>query len=120
VGHSLASLEIIRFAQLYGDEVKGIVTIDAGNPEFYATETINDSALSSLRLKSILNSLGIFRLLFDHAPNFYVAAYAPRNNLALVPEELRELDKAMYLKNMINKNKTDEVNSMQVNAAAVV
>lgn len=120
VGHSLASLEVIRFAQLYGDEVKGIVTIDAGNPEFYAIEKLNDGALSSLRLKSILNSLGVFRLLFDYSPNFYSAAYASRNNLALVPEELRELDKAMYLKNMVNKNKTDEVNNMQVNAATIV
>ncbi len=120
VGHSLASLEIIRFAQLYGDEVEGIVAIDAGNPEFYAIETLSDSALSSLRLKSILNNLGVFRLLFDYSPNFYSAAYAPRNTLALVPEELKDLDKAMYLKNMVNKNKTDEVDNMQVNAATVV
>lgn len=120
VGHSLASLEIIRFAQLYGDEVKGIVTIDAGNPEFYATETLSDSALSSLKLKSVLNNLGVFRLLFDYSPNFYSAAYAPRNNLALVPGKLRQIDMAMYLKNMVNKNKTDEFNNMKVNAAIVV
>jgi len=120
VSHSLASLEIVRFAQLHKDEVKGIVTIDAGNPEFYAKETLSDGALSSLRLKSILNNVGVFRLLFNHSPNFYSAAYAQRNYLKLVPEELRELDKAMYLKNMVNKNKIDENNNMKVNAETVV
>lgn len=120
VGHSLASLEIIRFAQLYKDEVKGIVTIDAGNPEFYAKETLSDGAVSSFRLKSILNNLGVFRLLFNHSPNFYSAAYSPRNRLKLVSEELRELDKAMYLKNMVNKNKIDEISNIKVNAEIVV
>ena len=120
VGHSLASLEIIRFAQLYKDEVKGIVTIDAGNPEFYAKETITDGALSSIRLKFILNKLGVFRLLFNHSPNFYSSAYATRNHLKLVPEELREMDKALYLKNMINKSKTNENNNIKMNGETVV
>jgi len=120
VGHSLASLEIIRFAQLYKDEVKGIVTIDAGNPEFYAKETITDDALSSTRLKFILNKLGVFRLLFNHSPNFYSAAYAPRNHLKLVPEELREMDKALYLMNMVNKSKTNEISNIKMNGETVV
>jgi pimeloyl-ACP methyl ester carboxylesterase len=120
VAHSLASLEVIRFAQLYKSEVRGIVTIDAGNPEFYAEETINDGALSSMRLKYILNNLGIFRLLFNNSPNFYSAAYSPRNQLKLEPEELRETDKAMYLKNMVNRNKNDEDSKIKINAATVV
>ncbi len=120
VGHSLESLEIIRFAQIYKDDVKGIVTIDAGNPEFYANETLTDSALSSLRLKSILNNFGIFRLLFNYSPSFYSSAYAARNHLLLIPEELREIDKAMYLKNMVNNNKIDETNNIRLNAEAVV
>lgn len=119
VGHSLGSLEIIRFAQLYKNEVKGIVTIDAGNPEFYASETLEDGALSSLKLKSILNNLGIFRLLFNYSPNFYSSAYAARNHLSLVPKELRGMDKAMYLKNMVNKNKIDEINNVKQNAETV-
>jgi pimeloyl-ACP methyl ester carboxylesterase len=120
VGHSLASLEITRLAQLYKDEVKGIVTIDAGNPDFYEKETLNDDAFTSLKLKSTLNELGVFRLLFNYSPNFYSAAYATRNYLELVPEELRELDKAMYLKNMVNKNKIDEYKNMRTNAGTVV
>jgi pimeloyl-ACP methyl ester carboxylesterase len=76
VGHSIASLEIIRFAQLYKDEVKGIVTIDAGNPEFYANNDIGGNSASSFKLSSMLNKLGIIRLLFNNSPNFYSAAYS--------------------------------------------
>ncbi|WP_422698379.1 hypothetical protein [Desulfofarcimen acetoxidans] len=36
VGHSLASLQIIRFAQTYKNEVSAIVMIDGGNPEYYS------------------------------------------------------------------------------------
>ena len=36
VGHSLSSLEVIRYAQLFPEEVSGIVLIDGGNPTYYA------------------------------------------------------------------------------------
>jgi hypothetical protein len=39
--------------------------------------------------------------------------------LEFVPEELRKLDTAMYLKNMVNKNKIDEYTNMRVNANTV-
>ncbi len=44
VGHSMGSLEAIRFAQMYKDEVKGIVMIEAGNPEYYANENIDQDS----------------------------------------------------------------------------
>ncbi|NFT08785.1 alpha/beta hydrolase, partial [Clostridium botulinum] len=36
VGHSYTSLPVIRFAQVYKNEVSGIVLIDGGNLEYYA------------------------------------------------------------------------------------
>jgi pimeloyl-ACP methyl ester carboxylesterase len=120
VGHSLASLEVLRFTQLYKSEVKGIVLLDAGNPEYYAKDSLRDAAASSLRLKTILSRTGIFRLLFKNSPGFIQAVYAPRNNFSLVPEELKELDKAMYLKNMVNKSKVKEMNNIKNNAQKVV
>ncbi|MGF7059883.1 alpha/beta fold hydrolase [Brassicibacter mesophilus] len=120
VGHSLASLEVLRFAQLYKDEVKGIVLIDAGNPEYYAQKTFDEDAASTLSLKSFLNKIGVIRLLFNNSPNFVDTVYAPRNNFSLVPEGLKEIDKAMYIRNMVNKNKHDEENNIQINASKVV
>ena len=119
IGHSLASLELIRFTQMYKEEVKGIVMIDAGNPEYYSKEDINDSATSNSLLMSVLEEFGGFRLLFN-VPSFYSSAYLARNNFALVPKDLKELDKAMYLKNMINKNKNDENKNIKINASKVV
>jgi pimeloyl-ACP methyl ester carboxylesterase len=119
VGHSLASLEVLRFAQLYKDEVKGIVLLDAGNPEYYSSKTLTDDAATSMPLKSVLSKTGILRLLFNNSPGFLSAVYAPRNNFSLVPGEIKELDKAMYLKNMVNRNKSDEMNNIKTNASKV-
>lgn len=46
VGHSLASLEVIHYAQLFPEEVAGIVLIDGGSPEYYAD--YNESAALAL------------------------------------------------------------------------
>ncbi len=118
VGHSLASLEVIRFAQMYKNEVKGIVMIDAGNPEYYSNEDGEDQSVIADLLVSSLSKFGGFRLIFNMAASSSINA--SRNNLSLVPENLKELDKAMYLKNMINKNKNDEMKNAKNNAAKVV
>lgn len=62
VGHSLASLEVIRFAQLFPGEVFGIVLIDGGNPEFYA-DHCEVSVLFFNRLLKGLQITGLARIL---------------------------------------------------------
>ncbi len=119
VGHSLASLEVIRFTQMYKDEVKGIVMIDSGNPEYYLNEDMDDSAMSNSSLKLAFSKFGVFRLLFK-MPSFSSSLYVSRNNFSLEPKDLKELDKAMYLKNLINKNKIDENKNIKTNGFKVV
>jgi len=119
VGHSMGSLEIIRFAQMYKNEVKGIVMIDGGSPEFYANEEIDQNPISSIKLKSVLKNEGIIRLLLNYSKNFYYSAYSPRNQLSLLPVDLKKVDTAMYLKTMTNKNKTDELANLKSNAVIV-
>lgn len=118
--HSLGSLETVRFAQMYKNEVKGIVTIDGGNPQFYANEEIEANPASADRLRGVLKNLGILRVLFNHSKNFYNSVYEPRNQLSLVPIELKKIDTAMYLKTMNNKNKTDELVNLKKNAKRVI
>lgn len=120
VGHSMGSVEMIRFTQLYKDEVKGIVTIDGGNPEFYASKPISAGGASSLGLQRALKNMGVIRLLFNHSPNFYEAAYAQRNFLTYIPEELHEADRALYLRNMFNKNVVSEDSNIKINAETVL
>jgi pimeloyl-ACP methyl ester carboxylesterase len=117
VGHSLASLEVIRFAQMYKKEVKGIVMIDSGNPEYYAKEDMN--GVGNASLISIMRRFGVFRLLFKKQ-SFVSSVYEARSNLSLVPKKLKEIDEAMYLKNMENKNLIEENKNIKLNAAKVV
>lgn len=117
VAHSLGSLEAIRYTQKYREEVMGMVTIDAGNPDFYS-KGLSGSISSNNSLKLILNKIGIFRLLFNN-DKFYNATIAERNYLKLLPEDLKKVDTVMYLKTMINKNKIDEDKSLVNNALKV-
>ncbi|MBU3093718.1 alpha/beta hydrolase [Clostridium sp. CF011] len=119
VGHSMGSLEIIRFAQMYKNEVKGIVMIDGGSPEFYANVEIDQNQISSMKLKSVLKNEGIIRLLFNYSKKFYNSTYSSRNQLSLVPLDLKNVDTAMYLKTMTNKNKTAELVNLKSNALIV-
>ncbi len=117
VGHSLASLEVIRFAQMYKSEVKGIVMIDAGNPEYYSKENVEGNI--NTHLVTLLKQFGVLRLMFKNQ-NFVSNINAARNNLSLVPRKLREIDQAMHLKNVLNKNVVEENKNIKVNAAKVV
>ncbi|MEN6313864.1 MAG: alpha/beta hydrolase [Clostridiaceae bacterium] len=118
VGHSMASLELIRFAQLYPKEVKGIVMMDAGNPDYYASQDTIQGELSGNKLKAILQKTGIMRLLFKNE-NFINSAYASRNNFRLILPQMIEMDKALYLKNLTNKNKNNEIKHLYENAKIV-
>lgn len=48
VGHSYASLELLRFAQTHPDQVKGLVLIDGAPPRFYQTYKADDSWLAEI------------------------------------------------------------------------
>jgi len=124
VGHSIGALEVIRYAQLYKDEVKGIVLIDGSNPDMYSIiKPVSDAARLKLKLfhkfiKS-LNILGISRLALS-IPGFYSDhIFSAKNKLSLVSEELRQLDKSMFLKTLNNKNQVEEGELKEANAAKI-
>lgn len=126
VGHSIGSLEVIRFAQLYRDETKGVVLIDGSNPEMYA-HTAKPSALSRLPndfshgLIFLINKMGISRLLTVIAPNFYSSSVlgTARNYFARAPRSLIKLDQAMFLRNFNNRNQLAEGRNKRDNAFEV-
>lgn len=114
VGHSLASLETLRYAQKYPEEVEGIVLLDAGNPEYYAAQkpaTWFSQVIQSLRTS------GILRMLVSINEDILNGT---RNNLEFVPANLQEIDKASTLTLIGNKNVTAEMRQIQNNAAKVL
>ncbi len=116
VGHSLGSLETIRFAQKYPDEVKGIVLLDGGSPEYYAHQS--PLTLVSLFQRFLVRS-GVARILY-HFDGFEESLASERNGLELLPDKLKELDRLSTLLKANNKNITDEMRQSQNNAKKVL
>ncbi|MFD2331692.1 alpha/beta fold hydrolase [Cohnella sp. GCM10020058] len=114
--HSLGSLETLRFAQKYPDEVKGIVMLDAGSPEFYYNDTF-DSA--SGFLNKLLIKTGVIRLLF-HSDSVIESSRASRNGLKFVPDELKQADLTAALLKLQNANMDDELRQARSNAKIVL
>ncbi|MGV8981508.1 alpha/beta hydrolase [Clostridium sp.] len=112
VGHSFASLPLIRFAQIYKNEVSGLVLIDGANPEYYSK---NDSPFpnSIVSKYKLLKATGIARFALYHTD--YIS-----KNLKLLPDNLKQLYLGMALKTMYNKNIIDELNMSGADAKTVL
>ncbi|NTW04821.1 MAG: alpha/beta hydrolase [Peptococcaceae bacterium] len=118
VGHSFGSNEILRFAQLYPDEVAGVVLIDGANPDYTSTikrpanipfwhGTIKNTVFNNVI--SLLNEFGITRLILSSTDLYESKLTGYKNNLAYAPRDLKELDKAMFIKTLNNKNHLQEL-----------
>jgi pimeloyl-ACP methyl ester carboxylesterase len=118
VGHSLASLTSIRFAQKYKDEVSGVVLIDGGSPEYYSENKLGISSSSEFKYQ-MLKSSGIARLAIYHT-SYFSKIISGANNLELLPDDLKQLYKSMTLKTMYNKNIIDESNMASDSAKIVL
>jgi len=118
VGHSFGANEVLRYAQLYGAEVAGVVLIDGSNPDYTSTiarpanvplwygtvtSTVFNNALN------FLNAFGISRLVFS-TTDLYVAKFTGyKNSLFYAPPALQELDEAMFIKTLNNQNHRQEL-----------
>lgn len=117
VGHSLSSLEVMRFAQLYSKEVKGIVLIDGGNPIYYADFNVPATLLFSSFLKGArqcglvrgLGSLGILTPMSGESKRY-----------KMLPGELAEIDKKMFYRNLGNETNRSEIRNINENANKVI
>jgi len=114
-GHSLGSLETIRYAQTYPEEVKGILLIDGGTPEYYAEAPVV-TALSHLQRFAI--DTGIARTLLLSS-KMTAALHSERNGLKAIPAELREMESRALLIRGFNRNMTDELRRSADNARKV-
>lgn len=117
VGHSLSSLEVIRYAQMYPQEVSGMVLIDGGNPVYYAdynelSTVVLNYLFSGLRksgLVRVVGSLGIF-----------LPILGEDQRIKLLPEELRAVDKMMFYHHVGNENNRDALWKINENAKEVI
>ncbi|MBU3215691.1 alpha/beta hydrolase [Clostridium estertheticum] len=112
VGHSFASLQLIRFAQIYKNEVSGLVLIDGGAPEYYDKNNLvfPSSLVSKYKL---LKLTGIARL------SIYHTNYLSKG-LNFLPNNFKQLYLGMALKTMYNKNIIDEGSMSSAGAKTVL
>lgn len=118
VAHSVASLEAIRFAQLYQDEVKAILFINGLEPENYKGLSLYNSAFDYIKdnVLYLANKLFITRLLFNTVYDYSLSPMATkRSNFHLLPEDLKKIDETSFLKNYNNRNQADEGKMLELN-----
>lgn len=116
VGHSLGALEAIRYAQKYPSEVKGIVMVDGGSPEYYASS----KPLTVIPLvQRFLVKTGVARMLY-HFDGFAESMADQRNGLKLLPDSLKELDRVSTLLKGANRNMTDEIRRSRENGEKIM
>lgn len=117
VGHSLSSLEVIHYAQMFPKEVSGIVLIDGGNPEYYANyneelPVFLNYALEGLRDCGIVRALGSMGVLTPMVNE--------NKRYKLLPREIGKIDRSMFYRNLGNKNNRSEIKNMKENAREVI
>lgn len=116
VGHSLGSLETIRYAQRYPDEVKGILLIEGGSPEYYASRDGLTIVPYGYR---VLRHLGVLRTLFQ-VKGFPEWANDQSNGQRLLPDDLKALSTKATLLKAGNRDMTDEIRLSRANANMIL
>lgn len=127
VAHSIASLEAIRFAQRYSDEVVGVVLIDGSSPDMYTgleklpSETFAyKRTLFTKKAMSIANEIGAFRLLLNTVyPYSSCILSIGRNGMEQAPEQLKEIDQSL-IHTFNNKSQVGERDWKEVNAFKIL
>lgn len=117
VGHSLASLEVIHYAQRYPDEVTGIVLLDSGSPEYYADDSelkykLLNRTLAGLRRSGIVRALGEADVLLPFS--------GENVRYKRLPVVIQDIDIAMYYGKLGNKSNLDVIKHINENAQTVI
>ncbi len=117
VAHSLASLEALRYAQKYPSEVKGIILIDGGSPNFYAKDYEINSLLLN-RMNAALRVTGINR--FIGKLGIKLPFTGEHLRYRSLPAEVKKIDSAMYYKYLGSNNNLDMILHINENAKKVI
>lgn len=113
VAHSMGSLEALRYAQLYPDEVAGIILIDGASPEF-CSKFNNIMVVESFLMNALRNS-GTLRLLKNTEP--IQKLLSPNDAL---PQNLKNMNEGITLEKTWNRNIIEEKLKLQSNAKVIL
>lgn len=117
VGHSLSSLEVIRYAQVFPEEVFGVILIDGGNPALYA----DYSEFSALALSHIFEGIrvtGVARAL--GSVGIFPPFVGENQRLKYLPHDLQQIDKIMFYNKLGLDTNRNSLRNINENASEVV
>lgn len=117
VGHSLSSLEVIRYAQVFPEEVFGVILIDGGNPALYADYS-EFSALTLNRIFEGIRVTGVARAL--GSVGIFPPFVAENQRLKHLPHNLQQIDKIMFYNKLGLDTNRDSLRNINENASEVV
>ena len=112
VAHSMASLQAIRFAELYPEKVDSIMFIDGASPSF--CEDFNDLMKSMVHVLGAMRKTGVLRALC--LSSNFKSQFETKQDIS---EELQKLNVEMSLKNLWNSNMINERKYIQENGKKV-
>lgn len=112
VAHSMASLEVFRYAQLYPKEVKGIVLEEGLNPEIM--NKIPLPSMVFIKLFQFIKYIGIFRLLL------LVPCIKNKYTDSKLSSYMNKLKIEYTVKNMWNQNMVNEIKNFKKNCIIIL
>ncbi|WP_312637230.1 alpha/beta fold hydrolase [Oscillibacter sp.] len=115
--HSLGSLEAIAYTQLHPQQVKGIVFLDSGSPEFYSTDS-EFLAAAMNRGIAFARTIGLNRLLGELG--FLLPLYGENVRNSLLSEKVKDLDEAMYYRFAGNSASLGTIKLINENAEKIL
>lgn len=115
--HSLGSLEAIAYTQLHPEQVKGIVFLDSGSPEFYSTDS-EFLAAAMNRGIAFARTIGLNRLLGELG--FLLPLYGENVRNSLLSEKVKDLDEAMYYRFAGNSASLGTIKLINENAEKIL
>ncbi len=112
VAHSMSSLQAIRFAQKYPEQVEGLILNDGASPSF--CEEFEDPMSSRVYQLKGIRKLGLLRLLL-HSDKVKEQFKSKQE----IPKDIEELQTGLVLKNLWNKTMINEREYLQKNGKVV-
>lgn len=115
--HSLGSLEAIRYAQSNPENVKGIIFLDCGSPEFYSTDSELLAKIMN-RCTAFLRTIGFNRLMGELG--YFLPIYGENRRNKNLPERIKDIDQVMFYRLAGNADSMNMIGLINENAATVL
>lgn len=111
VAHSMGAMEVLLYANKYPEEVSGIVLIDGTSPYKHINYSKASISIAGVELIKALNFTGIIRTAIEM--NLVPIV---NERLQYIPEDKRDIEKAMTYKNLLNPMVIKEGDALEKSA----